>query len=118
MTLLAQWFFGAAGFLLASRLLAPGFRVSGGFGSALVVAAVFGVVSALVGWLVYGLLGLLTLGVGFLLGFLTRVVTSALLLLVTAQITGRLSVGGFGTAMVAALVIGAVSGIGDWLLRK
>ncbi len=118
MTLLAHWFFGAAGFLLASRLLGPDFRVSGGFGSALVVAALFGVISALAGWLVYGLLGLLTLGVGFLLGFLTRIVTSALLLMLTAQLTTRLSVGGFGTAMLAALVIGAVSGIGDWLLKK
>ncbi len=118
MTLLAHWLFAAAGFLLASRLLAPGFQVVGGFGSALVVSAVFGIVSALVGWLVYGLLGLLTLGLGFLLGFITRVVSSALLLMLTSALTGRLAVGGFGTALLAAVIIGAGSAAGDWLVRK
>jgi uncharacterized membrane protein YvlD (DUF360 family) len=118
MSLIVHWFFGAAGFLLASRLLAPGFRVVGGFVSALVVAAIFGVVSTLVGWLVYGLLGFLTLGIGFLLGVITRTVTSALLLMLTAQLTSRLDVGGFGTALLAAVVVGAVTGIGDWLVRK
>ncbi len=118
MTLLAHWFFAAVGFLLASRLLAPGFQVVGGFGSAMVVAAVFGILSALVGWLVYGLLGLLTLGLGFLLGFVTRVITSALLLMLTSALTGRLAVGGFGTALLAAIIVGAVSAAGDWLVRK
>ncbi len=118
MSLIAHWLFAAAGFLLASRLFEPSFRVVGGFGSALVVAAVFGIVNVLVGWLVFALLGVMTLGVGFLLGFVTRLVTSALMLLLTAHLTHRLEVRGFATALMAAAVIGLSSSIGDWLVGR
>ncbi|MFM2153286.1 MAG: hypothetical protein RL199_1721 [Pseudomonadota bacterium] len=118
MSLIAHWFFAAAAFLLASRLLEPSFRVIGGFGSALVVAVVFGVLSVLFGWLVFGLLGLMTFGVGFLLGFLTRLVTAALMLLLTAAVTERLEVRGFGTAVLAAVVIGVVTSVGEWLVDR
>lgn len=117
MPLLLSWLFAAVGFLLAARLLQPSFKLSGGFGSALVVAAVFGILNALIGWLLFVVIGVVTLGIGFLLGFITRLVVNAIVLKLTDALTDRLQIRGFGSALAGAAIISVVGAIGDLLVR-
>ena len=50
-------------------------------------------------------LGIGTLGIGFLLAFLTRWVVAALIVMLTSKLSSRLSVDGFFTALVTALIV-------------
>jgi putative membrane protein len=90
----------------------PGVTVVGGVGSYLLVAVVLAVVNVLVRpvlkLLSFPLL-LLTLG-------LFLIVINAAMLGLTAALTDRMTVDGFGPAVVAALVISAVTWTGDTVL--
>ncbi|MDX1567967.1 MAG: phage holin family protein [Longimicrobiales bacterium] len=82
-----------------------GIRLTDDFTGVLIVAAIFGLVNALIKPLVTLLalpLVLLTLG-------LITVVINALMLMLTAAISDSLSVEGFWTALLGALVISVVS---------
>lgn len=114
-SLLIAWLLSALGFLAAGAIV-PGFRIKG-FGSALVAAAIFGVLNALIGWLFFIVIGVLTLGLGFLLAFVTRLVVNTLLLKLTDALTSRLDIKGFAPAFWGALVISAVTTLGQLLLR-
>ena len=96
--------------------LLPGIRVRG-FWGAVVAAAVFGVLSWLIGWLLFVLIGIATLGLGFLLAFLTRWVVYALLLQATAGLTDRLRVQSFGWALGGALMMSAIGTGAEYLLQ-
>ena len=63
MHLLLQWLILSLAFWLTARLV-PGFHVRS-LGDAIVVAAVFGIVNFLLGTLLYYVLGIATLGIGF-----------------------------------------------------
>jgi len=78
-----------------------------GFWGTLKVAALFGILNALVGHLIYGAIGITTLGLGFtvLFSFLARLVTNAILLKVADVLSSSLSINGFRTAFLAALVM-------------
>ncbi len=117
MHLLLAWLFAAVGFVVAERLLGPSFKVSGGFGSTLIVAALFGVLNALVGWAVFLAIGVLTLGIGFLLAFLTRLVANAVVLKLTDVLSERLKITGFFPAVAGAAIISVVAALGDFLVR-
>jgi putative membrane protein len=60
-------------------------------------------------------LGIVTLGLGFVLSFLTRWVVNAIILKITDAFTTRLKVATFGTALFAAAVISLVGAIGQWI---
>ena len=116
MTLLINWLAFALAFLVASWVI-PGFKVRG-VGGAFVGAAPFGVLGFLLGWLLYALLGVATLGIGFLFGFITRWVVSAIILLLADALSSKVEVKGFGSALLAALVISVIGTGAEQLLAR
>jgi putative membrane protein len=91
---------GGLAFLIVARIL-PGFELRGGFGSAVLVAFVYGVIKALL-WKLLVILSfplvLLTLG-------LFIFVINAFLLWVTDKLVRRLEVRSFGTLIIAAFLL-------------
>jgi uncharacterized membrane protein YvlD (DUF360 family) len=114
MHLLVSWIALCVAFWVATLLL-PGMKVKGGIVSLAIVSAIFGTLSFFLGQALYLLIGFGTLGIGFLVSFLTRLIVGAILLLVTDKLSKRLSVDGFKTAVLAALVM-AVVGVGTEML--
>lgn len=95
-----------------TSLVVPGFKVRG-FGGALAVAAIFGVLNWLIGWLLFVVIGLGTLGIGFVLAFVTRWVVNAILLKITDALTDKLEIKSFGWALIAALVMSLAGTVGE-----
>ena len=114
MHVVATWAIYAAAFYLASLLL-PGFKVKGVSG-AIVASALFGLLNFVLGTLLYLAIGVVTLGVGFVLGFLTRWIVTALMLKLADALTERLEIRSFGTAFIAGLVISLLGSVGEMLL--
>lgn len=100
-----------------SAVLLRGFEVRGGAWGVIKVAALFGLLNWALGWLLFTAIGIGTLGIGFLLAFLTRWIVTALVLKLTDAITDTLTIKSFGTAFLAALIISATGTVADWLLR-
>ncbi len=93
----------------------PGIHVKG-FGSAIIVAAIFGILNALLGWLFFVGFTILTLGLAWLFAFLTRWLINAIMLKLTASLTSRLKVDSFGWALWGALMMSVVGTGAQWLL--
>lgn len=91
---------GGLAFLIVPRIL-PGFRLQGGFGSAVFVAFVYGVIKALL----WKLLIFLTLPFVVLTLGLFIFVINAFLLWLTGKIVNRLEVRSFGTLLLAAFLL-------------
>ena len=115
--LLSWLVLGAAVWVTAAVL--PGFTVKS-FTSAVWIAALYGLLDWALGWLLFGVIVIGTLGLGWLLPFLTRWLVKALLLVVTDKISSALKIRSFGTAVVGALVMTVVQTAGEacvrWLL--
>lgn len=84
-----------------------------GFAPAIVAAAVIAIVGGIIAWLL-GALGI-TIGGGWL-GALINLVIAAVVLLVSDRFVKGMKVNGFVGAIVAAIAIGVVSWIINWLL--
>jgi putative membrane protein len=95
----------------------PGFHVKG-FTSAIIVAAIFGVLNFLLGWLIFAVLAVATLGIGLLLAFITRWIVNAILLKLTDALTDHLTIDGFRWALIGALMISVISTVAEWLLLR
>jgi putative membrane protein len=115
MSLLFSWLILSAAVWFTAMIL-PGFHVRSP-ASALVVAAVFGVLNFFLGWILFGLLGLMTLGLGFLLAFLTRLVVNAILLKLTDAMTDHLTIDSFKWALGGALLMSVLGTLGEGLVR-
>src|SRR5690606_9311082 len=115
MSLLLSWLVLSFAVWLTAVLL-PGFHVKN-FVSAVIVAAVFGVLNFLVGWLLFALLTVVPLGVVGLLAFITRWIVDAILRLVTARLTDHLKIDSVGWALGGALMMSVIGTLGEWLLR-
>ena len=115
MQLLLQWLVLSLAFWLTAKVV-PGFHVRS-LGDAIVVAAIFGIVNFFLGWFLYVVLGLGTLGLGFLFSLITHWVVNAILLKVTDGLTHRLEVRGFGTALMGALVMSVLGKIGLYAVK-
>ena len=115
MSILLSWIILSVSVWVAAKVV-PGVEVRG-VGGAVMVAAIFGLLNWAIGWLLFGILGVATLGLGFLLAFLTRWVVNALLLKLTDALTDKLTIRGFGPAFLAGLVMSALGTLGQWLLR-
>jgi putative membrane protein len=94
----------------------PGIKVKS-FWDAIVVSIIFGIVNFLFGWFLFVFIGLATIGLGFIFSFLTRMVVSALMLMLTNAMTDRLTVNSFGWAFAGAFVIAALSALIERLLH-
>jgi putative membrane protein len=99
-----------------TAVVLPGFHVRS-FGSAIVVAAIFGILNFLLGWLLFAIFTIATLGLAWLLAFITRWVINAILLLLTDRLTDRLTVDGFRWALGGALMMSVIGTVGEWLVR-
>lgn len=85
-----------------------------GFGSAIIAAAVI----AIVGWVIVWLLGLINIvpgGTG-LWGAIVTTVIAAIVLMVSDRFLPGLKVAGFAGAIIAAIAIGVVVFILNWVL--
>ncbi|HWO14862.1 MAG TPA: phage holin family protein [Polyangiaceae bacterium] len=114
-SLLITWAISTVAFLVTARIL-PGFELKGGWNSAAIVAALFGLINWAIGSLLFMLLGIVSLGLGFLLAFITRWIVDAILLQLTNALTDRLTIRGYGTALVGALLISLFGTFGQWLV--
>jgi len=115
MSLILSWLILSVAVWVTAAVL-PGFHVKS-FGSALLVAAIFGVLNFLLGWLLFALLTVVTLGIAWLLAFITRWIINAILLMLTDRLTDHLKVDGFGWALGGALMMSAIGTVGEWLIR-
>jgi putative membrane protein len=108
--LLAQWFLSGLSLMAVAKLL-PGFRVSD-FGSALVVAGVYGVLQVVL----YPVLKFLAF-LPMLLSFgLFAFVINAFLLFLTSTLVDNFKIATLPTALLGAVVLTVCNGIWRWLL--
>ena len=84
-----------------------------GFGPAIIAAAVIAIVGGLIYWLL-GVLGI-TIGGGWL-GAIINLVIAAVVLLTAGRMLKGLKVNGFVGALVAAIAIGVVTWVINWFL--
>src|SRR5918995_7436111 len=110
MSLLLSWLVLSFAVWVTDAVL-PGFHVKS-FKSAILVAAIFGVLNFLLGWLLFAIFTVVTLGLAWLLAFITRWIITALLLKLTDMLTDHLKIDGFGWALLGALVISAIGTLG------
>jgi putative membrane protein len=116
MGLLLSWLVLSVAVWVTAAIL-PGFKVHG-FWGAIKVAGLFGLLNWLIGWFIFVLIGIGTLGLGFLLAFITRWVVSALLLKLTDALTSSLEIESFGRAFLAALLMSGIGTIAEWLVYR
>lgn len=115
MNLLLSWLVLSLAVWLTSALL-PGFHVRD-FKSAILVAALFGILNFLIGWLFFVMFTVATLGFAWLLAFVTRWIIDAIILKIVDSVSDRLTIDGFGWALGGALVMAAVGTMAEWLVR-
>ena len=92
--------------------LGLGIEVSG-FGAAFIAAIVIAIVGGLITWLL-GLLNI-TIAGGFL-GAIINLIISAIVLLISGRFVPGLKVNGFGGALIAAIAIGVVTWLLNWVV--
>ena len=108
---LLQWLWLSAAMFITAAVL-PGISIRSA-GSSLAVAGVFGLLNWAIGWLLFVALGIGTLGLGFLLAFITRLVVTALLLQLTAALVPSMKIKNFGWAFGAALSLAVLAAVGE-----
>jgi putative membrane protein len=114
MGLLISWLILSVAVWVTAAVL-PGFHVKD-FKSAIIVAAVFGLLNFFVGWLLFAAFAVVTLGLAWLFAFITRWVINALLLMLTDRLTDHLKIDGAGWAFGGALMISLVATVVQWVL--
>lgn len=114
MNLLVSWLIMTLAVWVTAAIL-PGFHIRSLKG-AIIVAAIFGILNFLLGWLLFAVFTVFTLGLAWLLAFITRWIINAILLKVTDALTDHLKIDGFGWALIGALVISVISSLAHWLL--
>ena len=109
MRMLISWLILSFGVWVTAAIL-PGFRVKD-FRSAIIVAAIFGLLNFFLGWLLYFVFTVMTIGLAWLFAFITRWIINAILLAVTDHFTDHLSIDRFSTALLAGMIISIVAGV-------
>ena len=112
--LLISWAALSATLWLTAKAL-PGFEIKSPKG-AVGVAMVFGLLNYFLGTLLYAVLGVATLGIGFVFGFATHVFVIAILLKLTDTLLDSLKIDGFGNAVIGGLILATVTRLLEWLL--
>jgi uncharacterized membrane protein YvlD (DUF360 family) len=114
MAILIAWLSSALGLWVASRVLS-GVRLAS-FADALWAGALLGALNWALYKFLFVLLGIFTLGLGFLFAFITSWVASALVILLAAALSSRLEVRGFLPAVITALLVSAAERLVIWLV--
>ncbi|MFZ5890232.1 MAG: phage holin family protein [Myxococcota bacterium] len=104
---LLGWLIQSAAVWVTAAVL-PGFELRGGFLAAIRVAAIIGILDFFLGWLLFVVLGIGTLGLGFLFAFVTRWIVAAILLKLADAFSSSLHITSFARAMLGALIISVV----------
>ncbi len=112
--MLISWFILSVAVWVAAAVV-PGVKLKGG-ASAIIVSATFAVLDTLLAWFLWVVLGIATLGIAWLLAFVTHFIVEAIVLKATDGVTDRIRIDGFAPAVWAALVISLVGNAGRWLL--
>lgn len=115
MSIILSWLILSFAVWLTAVVL-PGFHVKS-FGSAILVAALFGVLNFLLGWLFWAVFTIATLGLALLFAFITRWIINAIVLKITDAVTDHLTIDSFGWALGGALMMSAIGTVGEWLVR-
>ena len=116
MRLILSWLILSLAVWVTAAVL-PGFHIKGPK-SAVLVAAIFGVLNFLLGWLLFAIFTVATLGIAWLLAFITRWIINAILLVIVDKLTDHLKIDGFGWALGGALVMSLVGTLGEWVVRS
>jgi putative membrane protein len=114
--LLISWLILSLAVWITAAVL-PGFHVKDAR-SALLVAAVFGLLNFFLGWLMFVVLTVATLGLAWLFAFLTRWLINTLLLKLTDRLTDHLTIDSFGWAAGGALMISIISTVAQLILGR
>jgi len=115
MGLLASWLILTVSVWVTAAIL-PGFHVRS-FGSSFGVAAIFGVLNFFLGWLLFTVFAVGTLGIALLLAFITRWIVNAILLKLTDALSDALTIDSFGWALGGAALMSALGSVGGWVVR-
>lgn len=115
MSLLISWLILTVAVWATASVL-PGFHVKD-FKGALIVSAIFGLLNFVLGWLLFLVFTVATLGLAWLLAFITRWLINALLLMLTDRLTDHLKIDSFGWALGGAFVISVVATVLGWIVR-
>lgn len=116
MGIVLSWLTLSLGLWVADKVLED-FHIEGGIGSYLLIGAVVGVLHFLLGWLLFGVLAIATLGIGYLLGFITRLVVTAIILKLADALSSRFTIRGFLPAILASALMAVVSFGVDLIVR-
>jgi putative membrane protein len=116
MRLILSWLILSLAVWITAAIL-PGFHIKGPK-SAVLVAAMFGVLNFLLGWLLFAIFTVATLGIAWLLAFITRWIINAILLVIVDKLTDHLKIDGFRWALGGALVMSLVGTLGEWVVRR
>lgn len=116
MGILVTWVVTTLSLFVASRVL-DGLTLKGGVISHFYVAAMFGILNVLLGQLIFFLIGIGTLGIGFILAFVTHLVATAIVLLIVNALSSRLRVKNFKTAFLAALIMSITASVAEIIFQ-
>jgi uncharacterized membrane protein YvlD (DUF360 family) len=108
------WATATLGLWLAANVL-RGVRIAS-FVDAVWAGALVGILQWALTGPIFVLLGIGTLGIGFLFWFLTRWVAAALVILLADRLTSRFDVDGFWNALVTSFLIAAVGILVRWAM--
>lgn len=114
MDVLISWLVSAAALWCVARIL-PGFEVKDPK-AALWVAVVVGVLNALLGWLLTGVIWVTTLGIMYFFSLFTQILVLAIILKLAAALTSSLKIRSFWDALLAALILTGLTAIASRLL--
>src|SRR5262245_23691725 len=112
--ILTAWATATLSLWLAAQMFA-GVRVAS-FVDAVWAGALLGFLQWLLYWPLFVMLGLGTLGIGFILFFITRWVVAALVILLTARLSRRLQVDSFWWALLTAFLTALTGSVIQWLV--
>jgi uncharacterized membrane protein YvlD (DUF360 family) len=116
MGILITWAVTTVSLFVASQLL-DGMKLKGGVVSHFFVAALFGIMNVLLGQAIYLAIGIGTLGLGFLLAFVSRLLATAFVLRIVGALTSRLSLKDFKTAFLAATIMSVTASVSEIIFR-
>jgi uncharacterized membrane protein YvlD (DUF360 family) len=114
MALLLGWVTATLGLWFASRVL-DGVRLAS-FADAVWAGALLGILQAVLQGPLFVLLGIGTLGLGFLLWFITRWIAAALVIMLTSALSSRFDVRGFWPALITAFIVALTGSVIRWVL--
>lgn len=113
---LLQWLVLSVAFWGTAQVL-PNIEVKS-FGSSIIVTAVYATLCFFVGWLLFAVFTIGTLGIAYILAFITWWIIGAMMLMLTDKLTSSFTVKNFPTALVASALIAIFNSIGHWAVGK